>query len=150
MIYLTTGAAEGTVPTTGIWGMLAIYAVFALILYFLLIRPQRKQQKAAQEMQNNIKLGDWVLLNNGMYGKVVNIVNDCLMVEFGTNKSVMVPVLKTQIAGVEEPNLTEKKVDEAAVEPTDTVVGDDLPEDDLDEYDKQVLARAEKKGFKKK
>lgn len=150
MIYLTTGAAEGAVPTTGIWGMLAIYAVFALILYFLLIRPQRKQQKAAQEMQNNIKLGDWVLLNNGMYGKVVNIVNDCLMVEFGTNKSVMVPVLKTQIAGVEEPNLTEKKVDEAAVEPTDTVVGDDLPEDDLDEYDKQVLARAEKKGFKKK
>ena len=39
-----------------------------------------------------LKIGDWVLLNSGMYGKVVNIVNECLIVEFGTNKSIMIPV----------------------------------------------------------
>ena len=50
-------------------------------------------------MQNSISIGNWVLLSNGMYGKVVNIVNDCLMVEFGTNKSVIIPVRRDQIPG---------------------------------------------------
>ena len=102
-------------------------------------------------MQNAIQNGDWVLLNNGMYGKVVNMVNDCLIVEFGTNKSVMVPVLRSQIVGKQEPNLTEKTVEEKAVEPKNDIVGDDLAEDDLDAYDKKILEKGQKKGlFKKK
>ena len=52
-----------------------------------MIRPHRKRQKETEAMQSNVKIGDWVLLNSGMYGKVVNIVNECLIVEFGTNKS---------------------------------------------------------------
>ena len=147
MFILSSGtqAAGG-----GLWGMLGIYAIFAPVLYFLLIRPQRKQQKEQQKMQDSLKNGDWVLLNNGMYGKVVNIVNDCLIIEFGTNKSVMIPVLRSQIAGVSEPDLTERKVDEAAVEPTNSVVGEDTIEDELDAYDKQILEKGEKKGFFKK
>ena len=141
-----TGAAGGS-----LWGMLGIYAVFIAILYFVLIRPQRKQQKETEKMQNSIKNGDWVLLSNGMYGKVVNTVNENLIVEFGTNKNVMIPVLRSQVSAVTEPNLTEKTVDEKAVEPKDEVVGDDVVEDDLDEYDKKILEKGEKKGlFKKK
>lgn len=143
--------SSGTTAASGsLWGMLGIYAIFALVLYFLLIRPQRKQQKETQKMQDSLKTGDWVLLNNGMYGKVVNIVNECLIIEFGTNKSVMIPVLRSQIAGISEPDLTERKVDEAAVEPTNSVVGDDTIEDDLDAYDKKILEKGEKKGFFKK
>ena len=146
LLAAATGAGGGS-----IWGMIAIYAVFIGILYFVLIRPQRKQQKETEKMQNALQNGDWVLLNNGMYGKVVNIINDCLIVEFGTNKSVMVPVLRTQIVGKQEPNLTEKTVEEKNVEPTNEVVGDDLAEDDLDAYDKKILEKGEKKGlFKKK
>ena len=143
-------SASTTTASGSLWGMLGIYAVFALILYFLLIRPQRKQQKEQQAMQDALKNGDWVLLNNGMYGKVVNIVNDCLIVEFGTNKSIMIPVLRSQIAAVTEPDLTEHKADQAAVEPSDPVVGDDVAEDDLDAYDKKILEKGEKKGFFKK
>ena len=134
-----------------IWGMVAIYAAFIAILYFALIRPQRKQQKETEKMQNSLKTGDWVLLNNGMYGKIVSVVNDNLIVEFGTNKTVLIPVLRSQVASIKEPNLTEKTIDETAVEPKDEVVGDDLPEDDLDEYDKKILERGEKKkGLLKK
>lgn len=134
-----------------IWGMVAIYAAFIAILYFALIRPQRKQQKETEKMQNSLKTGDWVLLNNGMYGKIVSVVNDNLIVEFGTNKTVLIPILRSQVAAIKEPNLTEKTVDESAVEPKDDVVGDDLPEDDLDEYDKKILERGEKKkGLLKK
>ena len=130
----------------GLMGMLGIYAIFIVILYFVMIRPQRKRQKQTETMQNNVKIGDWVLLNSGMYGKVVNVVNDCLIIEFGTNKNIMIPVLRSQIAGVEEPDLTPKNVDANSIEPTDAVV-----EDDLDAYDQKVLEQGEKKGlFKKK
>ena len=78
------------------------------------------------------------------------MVNDNLVVEFGTNKTVMIPVLRSQVAGLKEPDLTEKIVDEKAVEPKDDVVGDDIPEDDLDNYDKKILEKGEKKGFFKK
>ena len=135
----------------GLMGMLGIYAVFIVILYFVMIRPQRKRQKQTEAMQNNVKIGDWVLLNSGMYGKVVNIVNDCLIIEFGTNKNIMIPVLRSQIAGVEEPDLTPKNVDANSIKPTDAIVGDDVVEDDLDAYDQKVLEQGEKKGlFKKK
>ena len=129
----------------GLMGMLGIYAIFIVILYFVMIRPQRKRQKQTEAMQNNVKIGDWVLLNSGMYGKVVNIVNDCLIIEFGTNKNIMIPVLRSQIAGVEEPDLTPKNVDQNSIEPTDAIVGDDVVEDDLDAYDQKVLEQGEKK-----
>ena len=148
MFLLDTAAnAQGG----GLMGMLGIYAIFIVILYFVMIRPQRKRQKQTETMQNNVKIGDWVLLNSGMYGKVVNIVNDCLIIEFGTNKNIMIPVLRSQIAGVEEPDLTPKNVDANSIEPTDAIVGDDVVEDDLDAYDQKVLEQGEKKGlFKKK
>ncbi|MCI8633649.1 MAG: preprotein translocase subunit YajC [Lachnospiraceae bacterium] len=151
MFLLETAAASGQAGSGGMLGMLGIYAVFIVILYLVMIRPQRKRQKQTEAMQNAVKIGDWVLINSGMYGKVVNIVNDCLIVEFGTNKSVMIPVLRSQIASVEEPDLTQKTADPNAVEPTDSIVGDDLVEDDLDVYDQKVLEQGEKKGlFKKK
>lgn len=149
-MFLLETAANGA-GTGGMLGMLGIYAVFIAILYFVMIRPQRKRQKQTEAMQKSVKIGDWILLNSGMYGKVINVVNDCLIVEFGTNKSVMIPVLRSQVAGVEEPDLTQKTVDPANVEPTDSVVGDDLVEDDLDTYDQKILEQGEKKGlFKKK
>ena len=143
--------ATNTASGGSMISMLAIYAIFIVILYFIMIRPQRKRQKQTEAMQNSVKIGDWVLLNSGMYGKVVNIVNECLIVEFGTNKSIMIPVLRSQVANVEEPDLSNKTVDQANVEPTNDIVGDDIVEDDLDAYDKKVLEQGEKKGmFKKK
>ncbi len=150
-MFLLDTAANANQGGGGLMGMLGIYAIFIVILYFVMIRPQRKRQKQTEAMQNNVKIGDWVLLNSGMYGKVVNIVNDCLIIEFGTNKNIMIPVLRSQIAGVEEPDLTPKNVDANSIEPTDSIVGDDVVEDDLDTYDQKVLEQGEKKGlFKKK
>ena len=151
MFLLDTAANASQQGSGGLMGMLGIYAIFIVILYFVMIRPQRKRQKQTETMQNNVKIGDWVLLNSGMYGKVVNVVNDCLIIEFGTNKNIMIPVLRSQIAGVEEPDLTPKNVDANSIEPTDAIVGDDVVEDDLDAYDQKVLEQGEKKGlFKKK
>lgn len=138
----TAGGSASLLP------MLAIYAVFIGVLYFIMIRPQRKRQKETDKMQNSIGINDWVLLNNGMYGRVVNVINDCLMVEFGTNKSVIIPVRRDQILATTEPDLTQKTVDETAIEPKDELVGEDLEEDGLDDYDKYLIEMEEKKGKK--
>lgn len=113
-VLLTAGGSGGLVS------MLVIYAVIIGFMWFFLIRPQKKQQKQVEELQNSIKVGDSVLLNSGMYGKVLDIIGDTLIVEFGLNKSVRIPVLKSTIVRAAEPNLTVGKkadlVDENGVE----------------------------------
>lgn len=115
-VLLTAGAATGG----GLISMIVIYAVIIGLMWFFLIRPQKKQQKQIEDMQNNIKIGDSVLLNSGMYGKVMDIIGDTLIVEFGLNKSIRIPVLKSTVARAAEPNLTVGKkaelVDENGVE----------------------------------
>ena len=143
-------ASTGT-ETGGLGSMLPlllIYAVFFVILYFVLIRPQRKRQKETTNMQNAITNGDWVLLSNGMYGKVVNVVNDNLMVEFGTNRCFIIPVRRDQVLSKEEPDLTQKTVEEVEKAPEDAVIGNDLAEDQLDAYDQYILEQGDKKGKK--
>ena len=104
----------------GLISMVLIYGVVIGLMWFILIRPQKKQQKQITEMQNSVKVGDSVLLNSGMYGKVMDIIGETLIVEFGLNKSVRIPVLKSTVAKVAEPNLTVGKkadlVDENGVE----------------------------------
>lgn len=115
-VLLTAGATTGG----SLVSMLVIYAVIIGLMWFILIRPQKKQQKQVQEMQNSIKVGDSVLLNSGMYGKVMDIIGDTMIVEFGLNKSVRIPVLKSTVARAAEPNLTVGKkadlVDDNGVE----------------------------------
>ena len=94
-----------------------IYFVFLFgIMWFIMVRPQRKREKAMMEMQAAIKVGDMVVTNTGMYGKVVDIVNDLFVIEFGLNKGIRIPVEKSSISGVREPNLSiAKEVEEAEV-----------------------------------
>ena len=112
-------------PTASTGGMLmstVLYlGFFFVIMYFLIIRPQKKRDKQAADMQSSIKVGDEVLLNTGIYGKVVDIINDLFIIELGLNKSVRIPVKQVAVAAVAAPNLTIAKASE--------------PVDDEDEYE---------------
>ena len=81
---------------------------------------------------------------------VIGCAGVIFLVEFGVNKSVIVPVRRDQILASAEPDLSQKNVDENAVEPKDDLVGDDLAEDGLDDYDKYLIEKGEKKSFFKK
>lgn len=109
----------------GIMGIVLYMAFFFGIMWLLVIRPQKKRDRETQAMQDSIKVGDSVLLNTGLYGKVVDIVNDLFIIELGLNKSVRIPVKKMAVAGVGEPNLSIAK----------TVVVEENDEYDEDEYD---------------
>lgn len=96
--------------------MVVVYCVVIFgAMYFFSIKPQKKREKEFQEMRKQIQAGDSVLLTNGMYGKIADVTADCFIVEFGINKGIRIPVLKTEVAGKAEPNLTnkvEEKVEE--------------------------------------
>lgn len=86
--------------------MILIWVGMFGLMWFFLIRPQRKQQRETQMLQNSIEIGDSVLLTSGFYGKVVDAVNNVLIVELGTNKSVRVPVNRTAVVSKTEPDLS--------------------------------------------
>ena len=91
----------------GNWtSMTVMYVLFFGAAWFLIIRPQRKRQKTQQDMQAALKVGDNIVTNSGMYGKIVDIGADVYVVEFGTIKGVRIPVAKAEILAVKEPSLT--------------------------------------------
>jgi len=65
-------------------------AVIFLIFYFLLIRPQQKEQKAHQKMLADLKKGDKVLTTGGLYGVIQGIRGDDLEVRFAENVKLMI------------------------------------------------------------
>ena len=66
--------------------MILIFVVF----YFMLIRPQRKKDREAKQMLDNLKIGDRICTIGGIYGTITRIKDDVLTVEVGDAKTQMV------------------------------------------------------------
>lgn len=82
-----------------------IYVVVIVgVMYFIAIRPQRKQQKELQAMISSLEIGDSVLTSSGFYGVIIDITEDTVIVEFGSNKNCRIPMQKQAIAQVEKAN----------------------------------------------
>jgi preprotein translocase subunit YajC len=64
--------------------LVPIAAIF-IIFYFLLIRPQQKQQKAHEKMLSDLKKGDKILTTGGLYGTIVGLKGTDLEVRFAEN-----------------------------------------------------------------
>ena len=83
--------------------MVILYvAIFGAIIYFISVRPQRKQQKAAEAMHASMQAGDSVLTTSGFYGVIIDIMDDTVIVEFGSNKNCRIPMQKSAITQVEK------------------------------------------------
>lgn len=92
--------------TMSIMTIVVYIVLFGAIIYFMTIRPQKKQQKAAEEMHAGMQAGDSVLTTSGFYGVIIDIMDDTVIVEFGNNRNCRIPMQKDAIAAVEKPNLT--------------------------------------------
>ncbi len=97
MFALLAQAAEQAPQSGGAYSMFILVAVFFAIFYFLIMRPQAKQQKTHQEFLTKLGKGDEVLTSGGIIGKVVSVVGDVVQVEIANN--VKVRILKSQISG---------------------------------------------------
>ena len=95
-------AAEAA-PTGGMWGGMLIYIVFfGLLIYFMIYRPQKKQQKKQDELVNSIEIGDSVLTTSGFYGVVIDVMEEVIIVEFGNNKNCRIPMKKSAVVEIEK------------------------------------------------
>lgn len=105
---VTQAAASGGMGF-GTVGMVIYVLALVAIFYFLAIRPSRKRDKELKAMQASIQIGDDVMTSSGFYGKVVEITDQVVTVEFGTNRGVRIPVKKSEILGNKAPNVSSEK-----------------------------------------
>lgn len=81
--------------------MLVYLAVLFGFMYFIAIRPQKKQQREHQALLDTMEVGDSILTTSGFYGTVIDITEDMVIVEFG-NKNCRIPMQKNAIADLEK------------------------------------------------
>lgn len=100
-------AGEAAEPASGSGSLILLVAqigILGLLLYFMLIRPQKKQQKQMQAMLSTLDKGDSVLTSSGFYGVVIDVMDEVVIVEFGNNKNCRIPMKKGSIAEIEKTN----------------------------------------------
>lgn len=95
--------APDNVGTYSVLTMVVWVALIIGMFYFMLIRPQKKEQKKMQELHNSMAIGDSVLTTSGFYGIIIDITDDTVIVEFGNNKNCRIPMQKAAITQVEKP-----------------------------------------------
>ncbi|MCI8637735.1 MAG: preprotein translocase subunit YajC [Coprococcus sp.] len=79
------------------------YVVVIGGFWWLMMRPQKKEQKRLQLMLAEMEVGDTVLTTSGFYGVLIDITDDDVIVEFGSNKNCRIPMQKQAILQVEKP-----------------------------------------------
>ena len=86
----------------GMVGAIIWMVVLFGIMYFLMLRPQKKEQKRLQAMLNDMEVGDSIVTTGGFYGVVIDMTDEDVIVEFGNNKNCRIPLSKQAIAEVEK------------------------------------------------
>jgi len=94
----------------GILNMLLPFILIFGIFYFLVILPQKKQMKKHNEMLNQLKKGDTVIMSNGFYGRVAEVKDAELKVEICQNPKVVVTVQKSVVSSVVAQGTEEKNI----------------------------------------
>ncbi len=96
LLTTETSAAGGGIV------MILYIVIIVAFMYFIMIRPQKKEQKKMAAMLAEMAVGDCVLTTSGFYGIVIDITDDTIIVEFGSNKNCRIPMQKSAIAQIEK------------------------------------------------
>ncbi len=89
-------------------GFMIVYIIaIVAMMYFLMIRPQKKQKQKQAELMASMAIGDSVLTTSGFYGVIIDITDDTVIVEFGSNKNCRIPMQKEAIVQIEKPSIGE-------------------------------------------
>ncbi|MDO4962320.1 MAG: preprotein translocase subunit YajC [Eubacteriales bacterium] len=85
--------------------ILIIYIIVLIgVFYFVGIAPQKKERQKKEELMASLAVGDYVLTTAGMYGQIIDITSDMVIIEFG-GKNCRIPMLKAAIQSVEKPDV---------------------------------------------
>ncbi len=84
------------------WMTVAMIAIIIVVFYFFGMRPQKKQEREAMEMRNNLSVGDEITTIGGIIGKVVSIKEETMVIET-TRDHTRIRLLKSAVRSVDVP-----------------------------------------------
>jgi len=99
---LTESTTNQASATTSIIYLVGWVVVLIGLFYFMIFRPQKKQQKQMETLISSLETGDSVLTTSGFYGVIIDVMEDVIIVEFGNNKNCRIPMKKTAVVEVEK------------------------------------------------
>jgi preprotein translocase subunit YajC len=83
-------AAQAAQAQGGGWSMWIMLALIFVVMWFFMIRPQRKQQKELQNFRDSLKKGDKVVTVGGIFGTVAEIKDTTVLIEVDNNVKIRV------------------------------------------------------------
>ncbi|MDR0519535.1 MAG: preprotein translocase subunit YajC [Clostridiales Family XIII bacterium] len=141
-IMLTLGgcvpSSGGSGGSSGYMSIIMLVLIFA-VMYFVMIRPQRKKQKEVEQMRSAVKPGDRITTIGGLKGKIVRVSDDALMIEVGPDK-VRMEFMKWAVSKVDEKGAPKSKPMDAAK--------DDADEEGQEDDAPKTVKKPRRLGFK--
>lgn len=100
MDFISNAYAQGGGAAGGGMEMIIMLAVFGLIFYFMIFRPQSKRVKEHKNLMSSLSKGDEVLTNGGLVGKIAKIATDSDYVVLSLSEQSQVTIKKDFITAV--------------------------------------------------
>lgn len=85
-MLLDTATNAAATAGTSRWSTMLLLAAMVGVMYFIIIRPQKKKQKEEQTLRDNLQIGDEITTIGGIVGKVVTIKEDTVVIETGADR----------------------------------------------------------------
>ena len=125
-----SGSTSGQGGLGGVFWIFYIGLMIAMV-YFMIIKPGKKQKKAQEDLRKSMEPGDSIMTTGGFYGTILDIAEDgTVIVEFGNNKNCRIPMHPNAIAEVEKAG--------------SAVIKEDTASDKSEEKEKVELGKAKK------
>ena len=107
LLLQETGEATGEGSDFGFADLLPMFLLLYLVIYFMMIRPQKKEKQRHEQMLGAMKKNDQVQTSAGFFGKVVSVDNekDQVILKIDEQNNVRIRVLKSSIVSI----VTDKK-----------------------------------------
>jgi len=99
------------------YASLIVLVIFIAIMYFLMIRPQKKRDKQIQEMRSSLSVGDEIITIGGICGKIVKTKDETIVIQVGADK-IKFEMMRWSVSSVvnpsnkPRPNVLEEEEDE--------------------------------------
>lgn len=112
-------AATGAAGTGSMFSAFLPFILIIAVMYFLMIRPQKKKEKLKQEMLSQLIVGDKILTIGGIHGKIVSVKDDVLVIETGeasADKKSYIKITRWAVSEVTKPGEEPKEKKEELTE----------------------------------
>lgn len=98
--FISPAYAAGAAPAGGGFELIIMVAIFAIIFYFMIFRPQSKRAKEQRNLLSSLAKGDEVLTSGGIIGRITKISDDNEYLQLSLSEDTTIVIKKDFISAV--------------------------------------------------